>query len=162
MGIASSVSMAYSDEDPSANQGQFSRDEDESRTLIEDLNETGEGKGEEEESGECRLCRFIKGGECKESFIALEQCVDEAEESGEESDFTKCKEVRAKFKTCMYENPVYYEPILAGEARAIAKMLMELQAEKEAILAVEAAAIAKALSKLPTEEAELGKAESKE
>ncbi|CAA0410465.1 unnamed protein product [Arabidopsis thaliana] len=154
MGIASSVSMAYSDEDPSANQGQFSRDEDESRTLIEDLNETGEGKGEEEESGECRLCRFIKG--------ALEQCVDEAEESGEESDFTKCKEVRAKFKTCMYENPVYYEPILAGEARAIAKMLMELQAEKEAILAVEAAAIAKALSKLPTEEAELGKAESKE
>ncbi|CAA0410467.1 unnamed protein product [Arabidopsis thaliana] len=62
----------------------------------------------------------------------------------------------------MYENPVYYEPILAGEARAIAKMLMELQAEKEAILAVEAAAIAKALSKLPTEEAELGKAESKE
>jgi len=39
---------------------------------------------------------------------------------------------------------------------------MELQAEKEAILAVEAAAIAKALSKLPTEEAELGKAESKE
>ncbi|AED96922.1 unnamed protein product [Arabidopsis thaliana] len=130
MGIASSVSMAYSDEDPSANQGQFSRDEDESRTLIEDLNETGEGKGEEEESGECRLCRFIKGGECKESFIALEQCVDEAEESGEESDFTKCKEVRAKFKTCMYENPVYYEPILAGEARAIAKMLNGVASRK--------------------------------
>ncbi|OAO92686.1 hypothetical protein AXX17_AT5G56850 [Arabidopsis thaliana] len=52
----------------------------------------------------------------------------------------------------LYENPVYYEPILAGEARAIAKMLMELQAEKEAILAGEAAAIARAVSRLQTEE----------
>jgi len=111
---------------------------------------------------ESELCEYIKGGECKESFIALEKCADEEKKNEEESDVTKCKEVRAKFKTCMYENSVYYEPILAGEAREIAKMLMELQAEKEAILAVEAAAIAKALSKLPTEEAELGKAESKE
>lgn len=149
MGSASSVNIAKSDEDPSENQGQFSREDgDESKTLIEDLNETKE----EEESGECGLCRYIKDGECKESFIALEKCVDEAKDNEEKSNASKCKEVRIKFKTCMYDNPDYYEPFLAGEAKVVAKMLSDLQAEKEAILAGEAVAIAKALNKLRTEE----------
>lgn len=131
MGSVSSVSMAYSDE------------WEETKTLIEDLSETGE-----KEEGECGLCRYIKEGECKDAFIELVKC---AEKTGE-SDVTKCKKARVMFKTCMYDNPVYYEPIITNEAREIAKMLNQLQAEKEAILVGEAAAIAKALSKLQTAE----------
>ncbi|CAH2069612.1 unnamed protein product [Thlaspi arvense] len=145
------VEDSASGEDPSTNKAESSsassRDGDESKTLVEDSNETEEK--EEQETEECGLCKYIKGGECKESFVALEKCVDEGKE---ESNPAKCKEVRKIFKTCMFDNPVYYEPIIAAEAHVVAKMLRELQAEKEAMLAGEAAAIAKALSKLQTEE----------
>ncbi|VYS70674.1 unnamed protein product [Arabidopsis thaliana] len=123
-------------------------DEEESKTLDEDLDET------EEESGECPLCQFIKVGECKEAFTELENCCDEAKKNNEDH-VSKCKEARLIFKTCMYDNPVYYEPLLAGEARAMAKMLSELlNAEKEAIMAGEPAVIARAFSGLQEENAE--------
>uniref|UniRef100_A0A1J3H8M4 GCK domain-containing protein n=1 Tax=Noccaea caerulescens TaxID=107243 RepID=A0A1J3H8M4_NOCCA len=161
MGSANSVSMAFSDEDSWANQGQFSQDGEESRTLIEDSKEKEKAEAdeeEEEESGECGLCTFIKGGECKEAWIALEKCVEE--EAEEESDASKCSEVRLMFKTCIFDNPVYYEPVIAGQAKVVARMLSELEAEKEAILNGEAAAIAKALNKLRTEEQPLVPAEA--
>lgn len=124
------------------------RDVEESKTLNEDLNET------EEESGECGLCRYIKGGECKEAFIELEKCWDEAKKNNEDH-IIKCKEARLMFKTCKNDNPVYYEPILALEARDMAEMLSELlNAEKEGIMAGEAAVIARALSGLQEDDAE--------
>ena len=37
----------------------------------------GEGEGEEEEEEcECGFCLFMKGGGCKESFVAWENCVE--------------------------------------------------------------------------------------
>ncbi|CAL9243987.1 unnamed protein product [Arabidopsis halleri] len=123
-------------------------DVEETKTLNEDLNET------EEESGECGLCRYIKGGECKEAFIELEKCWDEAKKNNEDH-ISKCKDARLMFKTCKNDNPVYYEPILALEARDMAEVLSELlNAEKEAIMAGEAAVIARALSGLQVDDAE--------
>lgn len=141
------------EEEPSA---AVSRDGDESKTLIEESKETEE----EEESGECGFCTFIKGGECKEAWIALEKCVAEEEAAEEESDASKCREVRIKFRTCLFENPDYYEPLISGEAKIIATMLTELQVEKEALLAGDVEAIAMALNKLRTEEQPVSPAEA--
>lgn len=47
----------------------------------------------------------------------------------------------------MYDNFDYYEPLIADEAKMIAKMLSEFQVDKEAILADEAEAIEKAVNK---------------
>ncbi|ESQ42637.1 hypothetical protein EUTSA_v10014953mg [Eutrema salsugineum] len=124
MRSANSVSMIAKseEENPSANQGDsshISRDVNESKTLVEEDFETKEAEAEEEESGECRACKYIKEGVCKESWIALTKCVDdeaEAEEEEEESNNApKCSELRMKFMTCMFDNPVYYAPIISGQ-----------------------------------------------
>ncbi|XP_019095742.1 PREDICTED: uncharacterized protein LOC104763547 [Camelina sativa] len=100
------------------------------------------------------LCTYIKGGECKDAFIKLERCWNEAMKNNED-ETSKCKEARLMFKACMNDNPVYYEPILAFEARERAKMLSELlNAEKEAILAGDAAVIARTLNVLQKDDAE--------
>ncbi|XP_010477060.1 PREDICTED: uncharacterized protein LOC104756209 [Camelina sativa] len=129
--------------------------EEESKTLIEDLNVTEEGEEEEEEEeGECVLCSYIKGGECKDAFIELERCWKEAQKN-DEDERSKCKEARLMFKACKNDNPVYYEPILALEARDMAKMLSALlNAEREAILAGDAAVIERTLSGLQQDDAE--------
>ncbi|CAA7062391.1 unnamed protein product [Microthlaspi erraticum] len=185
MGSANSVNIPKSaDEEPSTNQGEspsatplavdesktlieepVSKEvepsagvEGESKTLIEDSKETEEE--EEEESGECGFCTYIKGGECKEAWIALDKCSDEAAEEEEGSDASKCREVRMKFRTCLYENPDYYEPLIAGEAEMIAKLLSELHVEKEALLAGDAEVIAKAMNKLRDAEQPVSAAEA--
>ncbi|XP_019088462.1 PREDICTED: uncharacterized protein LOC104726323 [Camelina sativa] len=127
------------------------KDVGESKTLIEDLNVTEEG---EEEEQECVLCRYIKGGVCKDAFIKLERCWDEAMKNNKD-ETSKCKEARLMFNACMNDNPVYYEPILVLEAREMAKMLSELlNAEKEAILVGDAAVIARTLNGLQKDDAE--------
>ncbi|ESQ35535.1 hypothetical protein EUTSA_v10009583mg, partial [Eutrema salsugineum] len=85
--------------------------------------------------------------------IKVEKCVeDEAGEEEESNNAPKCSEARMNFKTCKFDNPVYYAPIISAEARLVARMISELQAEKEAVLAGKATAIAKAFSKLQTGE----------
>ncbi|EOA13987.1 hypothetical protein CARUB_v10027120mg [Capsella rubella] len=174
MGSVNSVAEAKTEEDPSTYQrdgeqtkalieedqgaregskdlseDQIQKDVEGSKTLIEDLNVTEEGEDEE-----CGLCKYIKGGECKDAFIELERCWDEAKKN-DEDETSKCKEARLMFKACKNDNPVYYEPILALEARVMAKMLSELlYEEKKAIMAGEAAVIERTLSGLKEDDAE--------
>lgn len=69
---------------------------------------------EEEEEGECGFCLFMKGGGCKETFIAWEKCVEEAEKSKEDV-AEKCFEVTGLLKKCMDAHADYYAPILQAE-----------------------------------------------
>lgn len=92
--------------------------------------EGGGGDAEGEEEGECGFCLFMKGGGCKDSFIAWEDCVEEAEKNKEDI-VTKCMEVTSMLKKCMDEHSDYYQPILAAEKAAEAEVKKELEAEKK-------------------------------
>lgn len=104
------------------------------RDPVEDSDQSKEGggdaEGEEEEEGECGFCLFMKGGGCKDSFIAWENCVEEAEKKNEDI-VTKCMEVTSMLKKCMDEHSDYYQPILAAEKAAEAEVKKELEAEKK-------------------------------
>ncbi|XP_010554304.1 PREDICTED: uncharacterized protein LOC104824074 [Tarenaya hassleriana] len=124
-------------DDPSTPQGDSStnlRDPAESEAPKEDLNRSKEGDEieedeDDEEEGECGFCLFMKGGGCKESFIAWENCIEEAEKN-EEDIVTKCTEVTASLKKCMDAHADYYEPILRAEKAAQEEAKMELEREK--------------------------------
>ncbi|XP_010906033.1 uncharacterized protein [Elaeis guineensis] len=76
--------------------------------------DVGEGHEDEEEEGECGFCLFMKGGGCKEEFIAWEKCVEEADQTGEDV-VSKCFEVTSLLKKCMDAHADYYAPILDAE-----------------------------------------------
>ncbi|CAL9123887.1 unnamed protein product [Musa acuminata var. zebrina] len=84
--------------------------------------DTGEAKKEEEngaaeaeeEEAECGFCLFMKGGGCKDAFIAWEKCVDDAEKSQEDI-VDRCSEVTGLLRKCMDAHADYYEPILRAE-----------------------------------------------
>jgi mitochondrial intermembrane space import and assembly protein 40 len=86
-----------------------------------------QGEGEEEE-GECGFCLFMKGGGCKDAFIAWEQCVEAAEKSGENI-VDKCFEVTSQLKKCMDAHADYYEPILRAEEALADSIAEEKSAE---------------------------------
>ena len=91
--------------------------------------EAGEG---EEEQGECGFCLFMKGGGCKEEFVAWEKCVEEAEAETDGVDVVeRCQDVTAALRKCMDAHPDYYEPILRAE-RAMAADLEAFQAQEAA------------------------------
>ena len=72
-----------------------------------------EGKEGEEEEEECGFCRFMKGGSCKATFVAWEDCVDAAKDAKE--DFVaKCAAQTAALRDCMIANPGYYGDMLEG------------------------------------------------
>lgn len=80
-------------------------------------NKTGsEGVGEEEEEEEetCGFCRFMKGGSCKATFVAWENCVDAEKEAG--GDFVeKCQKQTEALRDCMLADPGYYGDMLPSE-----------------------------------------------
>lgn len=86
-------------------------------------------EGEEEEEGECGFCLFMKGGGCKDAFISWEQCVEAAENSGENI-VDKCFEVTSQLKKCMDAHADYYEPILRAE-EALADSIAEEKSAEE-------------------------------
>ncbi|XVF43156.1 hypothetical protein PTKIN_Ptkin02bG0017900 [Pterospermum kingtungense] len=93
---------------------------------------SGDGEEEQEEDDEeeeCGFCLFMKAGGCKESFIAWEKCVDEAEKNGDDVAM-KCTEVTAALKKCMEAHTDYYEPILRAEKAAQEEAIRELEKEK--------------------------------
>ncbi|XP_074580272.1 uncharacterized protein LOC141836663 [Curcuma longa] len=69
---------------------------------------------EEEEEMECGFCLFMKGGGCKDAFIAWENCITIARDTGEDAT-EKCMEVTSALMKCMEAKPDYYEPILRAE-----------------------------------------------
>lgn len=81
--------------------------------ISEEERENG-GESEEEEEGECGFCLFMKGGGCKDAFIAWENCVEEAEKNKEDI-VEKCFQVTGNLKKCMEAHSDYYEPILSAE-----------------------------------------------
>lgn len=67
---------------------------------------------DEEDEEECAFCRFMKGGGCKDQFVAWEKCVAEAKETG---DFvSKCADITESLQLCMNspENKDYYQLFL--------------------------------------------------
>ncbi|KAG6516172.1 uncharacterized protein LOC121972914 [Zingiber officinale] len=70
--------------------------------------------GSEEEEMECGFCLFMKGGGCKDAFIAWEDCITVARDTGEDA-AEKCMEVTSALMKCMEAHPDYYEPILRAE-----------------------------------------------
>ncbi|KAJ8480474.1 hypothetical protein OPV22_024201 [Ensete ventricosum] len=76
--------------------------------------DNGGVEAEEEEEAECGFCLFMKGGGCKDAFIAWEKCVDDAEKSQEDI-VDRCSEVTGLLRKCMDAHADYYEPILRAE-----------------------------------------------
>ncbi|XP_020091953.1 uncharacterized protein LOC109712658 [Ananas comosus] len=86
----------------------------------------GEKEEEEEEEAECGFCLFMKGGGCKEEFIAWEKCVNEAEKSGEDM-VEKCFQVTSLLRKCMDAHADYYEPILKAEQEIAESVAAEIK-----------------------------------
>ncbi|GMP58686.1 hypothetical protein CsSME_00022269 [Camellia sinensis var. sinensis] len=93
--------------------------------------EQGDQEEEEEgeEEGECGFCLFMKGGGCRDNFVAWEKCIKEAEKKKEDI-FNKCFEVTWALKKCMEAHPDYYAPILRAEKAAEEEAVRELEKEK--------------------------------
>lgn len=87
-------------------------------------------KEDEEEEGECGFCLFMKAGGCKDSFVAWEKCIEEAEKNKEDI-AEKCFEVTGALKKCMEAHSDYYEPILKAEKVATEEATKELEKETE-------------------------------
>jgi len=79
----------------------------------------GEGEGEEEEET-CGFCKFMKGGACKDVFVAWEECVDSCRDK-EGGDFVEnCLNQTKLLKECMEENAEYYGIMLQAEEESLA------------------------------------------
>ena len=89
-------------------------------TRVDDEKATRDGDAEEEEEEEeeeCGFCKYMKGGSCKEAFVAWEACVDAAKERGE--DFVDvCFETTSALRDCMLLDPDYYGPMVGDEETA--------------------------------------------
>ncbi|CAI0391043.1 unnamed protein product [Linum tenue] len=116
--------MPPSDPNPTAEQQTTAEESDQSKPAAEK-----EGD-EEEEEGECGFCLFMKGGGCKDAFIAWEDCVKEADNAQEDL-VEKCSEVTRLLKVCLDANPDYYEPILRAEKNAEEQARKEIREEEE-------------------------------
>lgn len=74
-----------------------------------------------------RLLAMLKGGGCKESFMAWLDCSEEAEKN--KQDFiTKCAGVSAKLDKCLDADSEYYQPYFAVVKTAEEHMENEVQA----------------------------------
>lgn len=116
--------------DPSIGTTLTPEEEKAQEELEQSEKEVSENGEEGEEEGECGFCLFMKGGGCKESFIAWENCVEEAEKNKEDL-VEKCSEVTGALKKCMEAHADYYEPILRAEKMAEEEVVKELEMEKE-------------------------------
>ncbi|XP_057948311.1 uncharacterized protein LOC131143978 [Malania oleifera] len=83
----------------------------------------GEGKDNDDE---CRFCLFMKGGGCRQSFIAWEKCVEDAEKNKEDI-VDKCFKVSGLLKNCMEQHSDYYHPILQAKKVIEAEVVKELE-----------------------------------
>jgi len=97
--------------------------------VSEEERENGEGE-EEGEEGECGFCLFMKGGGCKDAFIAWENCVEEAEKNKEDI-VDKCFQVTGNLKKCMEAHSDYYQPILSAEKAAEEELKQEMEKKSD-------------------------------
>ncbi|KAL9664835.1 hypothetical protein QQ045_020244 [Rhodiola kirilowii] len=69
-----------------------------------------------------------EGGGCKDSFVAWEKCVEEAEEKDEDV-VSKCAEMTMMLKKRMEAHSEYYEPVLRAEKVAEEEAVKQLEKE---------------------------------
>ncbi|PIA51221.1 hypothetical protein AQUCO_01100214v1 [Aquilegia coerulea] len=99
---------------------------EEEEVVVEKGEEEKEDDDEEEEEGECGFCLFMKGGGCKETFVAWEECIESVEK--EKGDIVeKCFKVTEALKKCMEEHSDYYRPILQAEKAAEQEVINEFE-----------------------------------
>ena len=111
-----STARAEEAADASAREGE-SATEPTARVDDEKATRDGDADEEEEEEEECGFCKYMKGGSCKEAFVAWEACVDAAKERGE--DFVDvCFETTSALRDCMLLDPDYYGPMVGDEETA--------------------------------------------
>ncbi|GBG26087.1 Hypothetical Protein FCC1311_023072 [Hondaea fermentalgiana] len=72
---------------------------------------------------ECAFCKFMKGGPCRNEFIAWEKCVNESKDSEDKDAFVdRCAPQTIVLKNCVDSHPEYYfmldEPSDADAAEA--------------------------------------------
>lgn len=113
--------------DQNPNEEQWSIKAEGSHKTYQNSNE-GE-QGEEEEEGECGFCLFMKGGGCKDQFIAWEKCVEEGEVDKEDI-AEKCYKVTSLLRECMDLHSDYYEPLFRAE-KAMDEKIVEEMNEQE-------------------------------
>ncbi|KAH7836135.1 hypothetical protein Vadar_033027 [Vaccinium darrowii] len=89
---------------------------------------------------ECGFCLFMKGGGCRETFTAWENCVKEAEKGKGDDVVEKCFAITAALKECMQAHSDYYSPVLKAEEAAQEEAVRELEREKAGEAAVSSAA----------------------
>jgi hypothetical protein len=79
---------------------------------------------------ECGFCKFMKGGPCREQFVAWEACVDRCRESG--ADFiAECGQHTLDLKHCTDEHPEYYGALMSdAEENAAERRAAATEAEK--------------------------------
>ncbi|ESQ33017.1 hypothetical protein EUTSA_v10005267mg [Eutrema salsugineum] len=118
--MSSSTNLnAKSGNDPLAHQGE------ESSANPQDQNKSNTANSEEDK---CWVRRYLKKGECKDSFLEADKCVDD------EDDVNKCRDATIKFMTCMYANQDYYGLYL-GEKKAALTRELDMLEEAEAAAA---------------------------
>lgn len=120
-----------------------------------DVEDPKQEEEEEEEKAECGFCLYMKGGGCKDEFVAWEKCVEDAERDKEDI-AEKCFGITSKLKQCMEAHADYYEPILSAEKAMTDSITEELENEK----AHEAAAAADSKSEEKVEVATVSESES--
>ncbi|CAA7056735.1 unnamed protein product [Microthlaspi erraticum] len=69
-----------------------------------------------------RFCDFMEAGGCKESFKALEDCMDDTQR------ILKCRKHLTLLKKCMDAHFCYYQPILKIAKTAEVNMLKDIHA----------------------------------
>ncbi|KAM0906650.1 hypothetical protein ACQ4PT_016622 [Festuca glaucescens] len=81
------------------------------------VDESSSARGSEEEAppeGACEFCQYMKGGACKEAFVAWDECVQAAQK--EDSDMVeRCAEATVNLMKCMEANTDYYGILLRAE-----------------------------------------------
>lgn len=101
--------------------------------LMDKTPENPDGKTTlEEEEGECGFCVFMKGGPCRDSFIAWEECVMEGEKKKEENVVSKCFDVTEALHLCIEAHPEYYD-VLSRAKEAEAEAVQEFEDEIVAV-----------------------------
>ncbi|GMH42982.1 hypothetical protein BSKO_10904 [Bryopsis sp. KO-2023] len=85
---------------------------------------------EEEEEETCGFCIYMKGGGCKQEFVAWMECVDREKEGG--GDYVEeCIPPMQALRECMLANPDYYGPMLEEEENRMKEREAEEEGEGE-------------------------------
>eukprot|EP00798_Chlamydomonas_sp_ICE-L_P001360 gene1360-32723_t len=79
--------------------------------IKEEVKDTAAPDEEEEEAGECPICKMMREGGCEPQFKAFMDCGAEAEKG--ERDYEECIKGFEALRECMEKNPEAFGPLLS-------------------------------------------------